>query len=79
MALKHNFLLAQLGSGRSGPGANGDETNEVDMTVTGVQEGETRWWVQLGCLSAGGNEKGLSTKIAASRDLGKKLPRSRLC
>ena len=32
-----------------------------------VQGGETWWWVQLECLSAGGNETVFSTKITTLR------------
>ena len=51
--------------GRDRRGVVLGERTRLAKRVAEVQGGEARQWVQLGCLSAGSNEKRLSTKIAA--------------
>lgn len=59
VVLKHDFLVTQLGSGRSGLGENSEgETDEADRKGGGGTGSKTRW-VQLRCLSAGENERAL--------------------
>ena len=66
------FLLAQLGSGRSEWGANGERNRQTDEADKSGSRSTRKWNTVVGAAEVplGGNKKASSTKIAALWELG---------
>ena len=66
------FLLAQLGSGRSEWGANGERNRQTDEADKTGSRSTRKWNTVVGAAEVplGGNKKASSTKIAALWELG---------